>query len=119
MDGRETVGNKVGRAPAGRSDTGMTTGWTEGKPREIAWGVLRWEGAIWWCVMGSAESLVCMQGSLYVCLRVCMCLCRYVCRSVCLSACQSVCMYVCTYVCLSVCLSDCLYVCIYVCIDVM
>ena len=22
----------------GRSDTGMTTGWTEGKPWEIAWG---------------------------------------------------------------------------------
>ena len=29
-----------------RSDTGMTTGWTEGKPCEIAWGELRWEGAI-------------------------------------------------------------------------
>ena len=31
MDGRETVGNSLGRAPVGRSDTGMTTGWTEGK----------------------------------------------------------------------------------------
>ena len=30
----------------GRSDTGMTTGWTEGKPCEIAWGELRWEEAI-------------------------------------------------------------------------
>ena len=30
----------------GRSDTGMTTGWTEGKPWEIAWGELRGEGAI-------------------------------------------------------------------------
>ena len=30
----------------GRSDTGVTTWWTEGKPREIAWGELRWEGAI-------------------------------------------------------------------------
>ena len=38
MDGRETVGNSLGRAPVGRSDTGMTTGWTEGKPWEIAWG---------------------------------------------------------------------------------
>ena len=45
MDGRETVGNSLGRAPVGRSDTGMTTGWTEGKPCEIAWGELRWEGA--------------------------------------------------------------------------
>ena len=25
----------------------MTTGRTEGKPWEIAWGELRWEGAIW------------------------------------------------------------------------
>ena len=30
----------------GRSDTGMTTGWTEGKPCEIALGELWWEGAI-------------------------------------------------------------------------
>ena len=44
VDGRETVGNSSGRAPVGRSDTGMTTGWTEGKPCEIAWGELRWEG---------------------------------------------------------------------------
>ena len=40
MDGRETVGNSMGRAPVGRSDTGMTTSWTEGKPWEIAWGEL-------------------------------------------------------------------------------
>jgi hypothetical protein len=33
-------------APVGRSDTGVTTGWTEGKLWEIAWGELRWEGAI-------------------------------------------------------------------------
>ena len=46
VDGRETVGNSLGRAPVGRSDTGMTTGWTEGKPWEIAWGELRGEGAI-------------------------------------------------------------------------
>jgi len=45
VDGRETVGNSLGRAPVGRSDTGVT-GWTEGKPWEIAWGELRWEGAI-------------------------------------------------------------------------
>ena len=30
--------NSLGRAPVGRSDTGMTTGWTEGTPWEIAWG---------------------------------------------------------------------------------
>ena len=30
----------------GRSDTGMTTGWREGKPWEIALGELRGEGAI-------------------------------------------------------------------------
>ena len=46
MDGRETVGNSLGRARVGRSDTGVTTGWTEGKPWEIAWGELRWEGAM-------------------------------------------------------------------------
>ena len=46
LDGRKTVGNSLGRAPVGRSDTGMTTGWTEGKPWEIAWGELRWEGAM-------------------------------------------------------------------------
>ena len=46
MDGRDTVGNSLGRAPVGRSDTGVTTRWTEGKPWEIAWGELRWEGAI-------------------------------------------------------------------------
>ena len=46
MDGREAVGNSMGRAPVGRSDTGMTTRWTEGKPWEIAWGELLWEGAI-------------------------------------------------------------------------
>ena len=46
MDGRETMGNSMGRAPVGRSDTGVTTGWTERKPWEIAWGELWWEGAI-------------------------------------------------------------------------
>ena len=44
--GGETVGNSLGRAPRGRSDTEATRGWTEGKPWEIAWGELRWEGAI-------------------------------------------------------------------------
>ena len=58
VDGRETVGNSLGRAPVGRSDTGVMTGWTEGKtmgelgghgwtegkPWEIAWGELRWHG---------------------------------------------------------------------------
>ena len=46
VDGGETVGNSLGRAPRGRSDTEATRGWTEGKPWEIAWGELRWEGAI-------------------------------------------------------------------------
>ena len=45
VDGRDAVGNRWGN-PAGRSDAGMTIGWTEGKPWEIAWGELRWEGAI-------------------------------------------------------------------------
>ena len=43
----ETVGNSLGRAPVGRSDTGMTTRWTEGKPWEIAWGELCWEDAMY------------------------------------------------------------------------
>ena len=46
VDGRETVGNSMGRAPVGRSDTEATRGWTEGKPWEVAWGELGWEGAI-------------------------------------------------------------------------
>ena len=46
MDGRETVGNSLEGAPVGRCDTGVTTGWTEGKPWEIAWGELRWNEAI-------------------------------------------------------------------------
>ena len=38
VDGRETVGNSLERAPVGiRCDTGVTRGWTEGKPLEIAW----------------------------------------------------------------------------------
>ena len=32
--------------PVGRSHARVTTGWTEGKPWEIAWGELLWEGAI-------------------------------------------------------------------------
>ena len=31
MDRRETRGNSLGRAPVGRSDTGVTTGWAEGR----------------------------------------------------------------------------------------
>ena len=46
VDGRETVGNSVGRAPWGRSDTEATTRWTDGKPWEIEWGELRWKGAV-------------------------------------------------------------------------
>ena len=32
------------------SDTEATTGWTDGKPWEIAWGELRWEGAMEACM---------------------------------------------------------------------
>ena len=46
VDGGETVGNSMGLAPWGRSDTEATRGWTEGKPWEVAWGELGWEGAI-------------------------------------------------------------------------
>ena len=42
----KTVGNSMGRAPWGRSEMEATKGWTEGKPWEIAWGELRGEGAI-------------------------------------------------------------------------
>ena len=40
------MGNSMGRAPWRRSDTEATRGWTEGKPWEVAWGELGWEGAI-------------------------------------------------------------------------
>ena len=43
--GRETVGNSLERAPLGGSGTSATTGWTDGKPWEIAWGEPHWEGA--------------------------------------------------------------------------
>ena len=47
MDGRETVGNSLGRAQVGRSDTGVTRG-VDG--RETVGNSLgrapRWEGAI-------------------------------------------------------------------------
>ena len=46
VDGKDAVGNSMGRAPLGRSDTEATRGWTERKPWEIAWGELRGEGAI-------------------------------------------------------------------------
>ena len=45
-EGIETVGDSLGRVPVGRSDTGVTIRWTEGKPWEIAGGELQWEGAI-------------------------------------------------------------------------
>ena len=45
MDGKETVRNSLGRVQVGRSDTGVTIGWAEGKPWEIAGGELRWEEA--------------------------------------------------------------------------
>ena len=46
VDGGEIVGNSLGRAPWGRSETEATIGCTEEKPWEIAWGELRVEGAI-------------------------------------------------------------------------
>ena len=45
VDGEGTVGNSLGRAPLGRSDTEATIRCTEWKPWEIAWGELRGEGA--------------------------------------------------------------------------
>jgi len=45
VDGRETVGNSLGRALLGGSNTSATTGWTDGKEWGIAWGKLLWEGA--------------------------------------------------------------------------
>ena len=45
MDGQESVGNSLGRAMLEGSDASETTGWTDGKEREIAWGELCWEGA--------------------------------------------------------------------------
>ena len=47
VHGRETVGNSMGRAPWGRSNTEATIGWTDGKPWEIVWGEVRGEGARW------------------------------------------------------------------------
>ena len=41
----ERKGNSLGRAALGRSEMEATTGWTEGKAWEIAWGELRWERA--------------------------------------------------------------------------
>ena len=42
----ETVGNSLGRAPLGGSETEeVWTSWTDGKPWEIALGELRWEEA--------------------------------------------------------------------------
>ena len=46
VDGRETVGNSLGRVLLVRSDTEATIGWTEGKLLEIVWGDLRGQGAI-------------------------------------------------------------------------
>ena len=41
MDGQETVGYSLGKASLGGSETEARTPWTDGKPREIAWGELR------------------------------------------------------------------------------
>ena len=50
MDGRETVGNSLGRAPVGRSDMEATREW---EPLgNSMWGELRCEGAIWWGTRG-------------------------------------------------------------------
>ena len=37
------MGNSLERALLGGSDASATTGWTDGKPWEAAWGELRWE----------------------------------------------------------------------------
>ena len=37
VDGGETVGNSLGRAPLGRSEMEATTRWTERKAWEIGW----------------------------------------------------------------------------------
>ena len=37
VDGREAVGNSLGRAPLGRSGMEPSMRWTDGKPWEIAW----------------------------------------------------------------------------------
>ena len=42
VDGRETMGNSLGRAPVRRSDTEATREWTGGNPWEIACGERRW-----------------------------------------------------------------------------
>ena len=47
VEGGETEVYSMGRAPLGRREMQATIGWTEGKPWEIAWGELRWEGARW------------------------------------------------------------------------
>ena len=46
MDGRESVENSLGRAPVGRSGAEATRAWTGRKPWKLAWGELRWEGAM-------------------------------------------------------------------------
>ena len=49
------MGNSMGRAPLGRSDTEATRGWTERKPWEIAWGHAWWtEGKPWEIALGRA-----------------------------------------------------------------
>ena len=45
MDRGETVGNSLGRALLGRSETEATTGWTEGIPWELAWGRKKRDGS--------------------------------------------------------------------------
>ena len=44
VERKESVGNSLGRAQVGRNDMEATTRWTDGKPWEIAWGELCWEG---------------------------------------------------------------------------
>ena len=58
-------------------------------------------------------SLVCLSGSLSVCLPASLCI--SVCPSVCLSACLSVCLSVCLYVCLCTCLS--VFLSVFVCLS--
>ena len=60
----------MGRAPLGRSDAEATTGWTEGKPWEIAWGELRWEEAIEWEFVAVGTSFSRQIASMRLCRKI-------------------------------------------------
>ena len=45
MNGMKTVGNSLGRALLGGNEMEAGTSWKDRKPWGIAWGELRWKGA--------------------------------------------------------------------------